>query len=355
MRYSRSDDGATKRASIPCSRSFSPSLARRSVYSCSEIPVVSLIWLLRGSWGVRGRGGSTPKPRSAPRSYSGGTSVGQRSKTYGQRGWKRQPLGGRAGVGHLAGQRLGQGAGAVRARDRGDERLGVGMARRRPDRAGRALLDDLAQVHHEDGVGDVPDDRQVVGDQEQREVQIAGEPDQEVRDLRLRRGVERGERLVEHDHGRVGGEGAGDRDALALAAAELMREPARRRWPRAPPCRAAPQPVGAGRARSLSPASRSPSATWRADRPARVQRRVRVLEDHLQPGRALRSSAAPERRERRAVEDDLPGRRARRGRPRRERATTCRTPTRRPGRRSGPRSTERLALATARMSSPWRR
>ena len=93
-------------------------------------------------------------------------------------------------VGHLAGQRLGKRAGAVCARDRSHERLGVGMARLRPDRPGRAALDDLAQVHDEDGVRDVPDDRQVVGDQEQREIEIAGEPDEEVRDLRLRRGVE---------------------------------------------------------------------------------------------------------------------------------------------------------------------
>ena len=44
-----------------------------------------------------------------------------------------------------------------------------------------------------------------------------------------------------------------------------------------------------------------------ADRPARVQRRVRVLEDHLQPRRVLRPGAAAERGERRAVEDDLAG------------------------------------------------
>ena len=97
---------------------------------------------------------------------------------------------GPGGVGHLAGQCLRQGAGSVGRRDRGHQRFGVGVTGSRPDRAGRALLDDLSEVHDEDGVGDVPDDRQVVRDQEQRQIQIAGEPDQEVRDLRLRRGVE---------------------------------------------------------------------------------------------------------------------------------------------------------------------
>ena len=47
-------------------------------------------------------------------------------------------------------------------------------------------------------------------------------------------------------------------------------------------------------------ASREPVGDLRADRAARVERGVRVLEDHLQPGRALRPCAAAERRERRA-------------------------------------------------------
>ena len=44
----------------------------------------------------------------------------------------------------------------------------------------------------------------------------------EVRDLRLRRGVERRQRLVEDDDGRVRRERTGDGDALALAARELV-------------------------------------------------------------------------------------------------------------------------------------
>ena len=46
---------------------------------------------------------------------------------------------------------------------------------------------------------------------------------QQIDDLRLDQHVERAGRLVEHDEGRLQHDGAGDRDALALAAGEFMR------------------------------------------------------------------------------------------------------------------------------------
>src|SRR5207253_6267841 len=52
---------------------------------------------------------------------------------------------------------------------------------------------------------------------------VAREPDEEVRGLRLRGGVERGERLVEDHDGGIRRERAGDRNALALPAGELVR------------------------------------------------------------------------------------------------------------------------------------
>ena len=47
---------------------------------------------------------------------------------------------------------------------------------------------------------------------------------EEVRDLRLRRRVKRGERLIEHERRRLGRQRARDREPLALPAAELVRE-----------------------------------------------------------------------------------------------------------------------------------
>ena len=126
-----------------------------------------------------------------------------------------------------------------------------GCSGSRPQRLRRSGLDDHAEVHDRDDVGDVPDDREVVRDQQQAEREPAREVDEEVRDLRLRGRVERRERLVEHDHRRVGGERPGDRDPLPLAAAELVRDSARPRSRAGRRARAAPR-----RARAVRDAAR---------------------------------------------------------------------------------------------------
>ena len=51
--------------------------------------------------------------------------------------------------------------------------------------------------------------------------------EEQVDDLRLDRDVERGDGLVADEHVRLHGERAGDRDALALAAGELVRKAVR--------------------------------------------------------------------------------------------------------------------------------
>ena len=77
---------------------------------------------------------SRRRRRAAVSSSSGGSSTGQRSNAYGQRGWNRQPDGGRAGSGTSPGQRLRQDARPVRARHGRGQRLGVGMRGRLPER-----------------------------------------------------------------------------------------------------------------------------------------------------------------------------------------------------------------------------
>ncbi len=57
------------------------------------------------------------------------------------------------------------------------------------------------------------------------DVELARQLGQEVRELSLRRRVERRERLVERDHRRVRRERTGDRDPLTLAARELVWKP----------------------------------------------------------------------------------------------------------------------------------
>ncbi len=71
------------------------------------------------------------------------------------------------------------------------KRAGVGMSRLAIQGIAVGDLGDLAQVHHGDPVGDVLDHRQVVRDEQVRQVELALQIRQQVQDLRLHRHVER--------------------------------------------------------------------------------------------------------------------------------------------------------------------
>ncbi len=64
---------------------------------------------------------------------------------------------------------------------------------------------DPAQVHHGHAMADVPDHRQVVRDEQDREAEVALELGEQVQHLRLHGHVQRRDRLVGHDER---GEGA---------------------------------------------------------------------------------------------------------------------------------------------------
>ena len=67
------------------------------------------------------------------------------------------------------------------------------------ERVALGHLDDLAQVHHGDPVGHVLHDRQVVRDEQVRELELLLQVVEEVQDLRLDRDVERRDGFVAHD------------------------------------------------------------------------------------------------------------------------------------------------------------
>ena len=103
-----------------------------------------------------------------------------------------------------------------------DELVEVGVAGgvHRLDRAAPA---DAAVVQHRDVVGDGADRGHVVGDGDRGRAHLGDElADQLVDDVGQDR-VEAGGRLVEEDHLGVGGDGAGEADALLHAARELGR------------------------------------------------------------------------------------------------------------------------------------
>src|SRR5262249_52278906 len=145
------------------------------------------------------------------------------------------------------------------------------------------LLDDPAEVHHRDALRDVTDEPQVVRDEQDGEPQPLPKLTEKVDDLRLDRRVERGDRLVGNDELRAAGDRTGDADALALPSGELVRVPVERRRvetdvPDQPRGRLVP--LGA---RSSDPMDVERLADERPHGHARVERRLWILEDDLEP------------------------------------------------------------------------
>jgi hypothetical protein len=171
------------------------------------------------------------------------------------------------------------------------------MPRRRVDRRRRPALDDAPEIHYRDAVAEMPDDAEVVRDEQHRQVELAAQAQEQIDDLRLDRHVERGDRLVADEEVGLHGERAGDGDALALPAGELVRIAAdivRIEPDRLEPC---PRDL-AGLLSFHEPVRQRPLEDGLADAHARVERRERVLEHGLDPRRQL----AAVRRDRAAVE-----------------------------------------------------
>ena len=87
----------------------------------------------------------------------------------------------------------------------------------------RPLLYRMAQVHHQHVVRDMPHHGQIVRDKEVSEPQFVLQIRQQIQNLCLNRHVERRNGLVGHHQLRAEHEGAGDGNALALAAGEHVR------------------------------------------------------------------------------------------------------------------------------------
>ena len=115
--------------------------------------------------------------------------------------------------------------------------------------------------------------------------------DEQVDDLRLDRHVERGDRFVGDDQRRVEGEGAGQADALALAAAELVRiaPPQLGIEPDVREQLGDPRGALGLRADAMDDERLLDD---RLDPHPRVERRVGVLEDHLHVRAAPRAARA---------------------------------------------------------------
>ena len=106
------------------------------------------------------------------------------------------------------------------ARYRIEQALGVGGLRRAEYLVGRAGFDYPAAAHDHHVVAHLPDDREVVRDEQVRHAGRLPDVAQQVEDLRLDGDVQRGDRFVAGEHAWLAREGAGDGDALALPAGQ---------------------------------------------------------------------------------------------------------------------------------------
>src|SRR3984957_3167032 len=104
----------------------------------------------------------------------------------------------------------------------GDQQLRVLMLRVVQDLAGRAALKHGAGPHHEYLVAELRDDRQVVGDEHEREPLGFLQLLQHVQDLGLHGDVQGGRRFVGDEDVRAEGDRGGDDDALQHPAGELV-------------------------------------------------------------------------------------------------------------------------------------
>ena len=107
----------------------------------------------------------------------------------------------------------------------GDQQLGIGVARIGQHLLDRPGLGDLAGVHHDQPVGNVPRAGDVVGDVEDGHAHRVAQRRHQVEQADPDRHVEHRHRLVGQDQPRAARERLGEADPLPLAAAELVRVP----------------------------------------------------------------------------------------------------------------------------------
>ena len=118
--------------------------------------------------------------------------------------------------------REGRPARRIHGRHGGEQGLRVGGLRPAEHGARRSLLHHPAVAQNQHPVGDLGDDAEIVGDEQDRHVATGLEVADQLEDLGLGGHVQRRGRLVGHQHGGFEGQRHGDHRALALAARELV-------------------------------------------------------------------------------------------------------------------------------------
>ena len=128
-----------------------------------------------------------------------GAAVRQRSSANSQRGWNTHPAGSSRRSGGEPGMPVIRRRGPCRAGNELSSPSVYGWRGERNSGGRLRLLDHPARVHHRDGVGDLDQQRQVMGDEQDGEAEPVAQLGQLLQDLPLGHHVQGRGRLV-HDH-----------------------------------------------------------------------------------------------------------------------------------------------------------
>ena len=164
----------------------------------------------------------------------------------------------------------------------------------------------LAEIEHDDPIAQVFDHVEIVRDEQHREAEALAQVAKQIDDLRLNRDVECGYWLVGNDELRLDRKRAGDADPLPLPAGEFMGKSLRMLGRETDQRQQFRDPFPAGVA--AMEAVRGHRFIQRvAHAPARIQARVRILEDDLQATAVGSHGAGGQRREIGALEPHFAG------------------------------------------------
>ncbi len=166
-------------------------------------------------------------------------------------------------------------------------------------------LDNLSEVHHGRAVADVLDDGEAMRDEQARQTQFLLKFFQQVDHLRLDRHVERRHRLVTHQHHRLYRQCASDAHALALAAGKFVRVARGELGVEAHQLQQFAHPFMDGSlavAQFVHPDRLGDDV---ANAHAWIERRIRILEHHLDLAAHLANVAGRHVLEVHAVKDDI--------------------------------------------------
>ena len=127
-------------------------------------------------------------------------------------------------IGRRAGNRSQIFFAAFECRHGVDQADGVGMYRFLEGRLDISDFDDLASIHRRDTVSEFGGEREVVLDEDEREIEFLAQFFEHVHDVALRQNVERSRRFVEDEQLRLQQQAERNEDALPHAAGQFVRK-----------------------------------------------------------------------------------------------------------------------------------